>query len=259
DTSTIVTETCQITVPALARGYHVFNARLPQRPAPYSAVTAFLSIPDDMNLGNDTTSTFGTTYTDLAAMKIFVEENENSTCRTFLQVKNTGNLITSTPITVRATINGTSVSGTSNGNLYPGVSYTIEMGAVPKNSSHNYTGSGSVTIAYDNDPSNNQTTIVERSNYVGLPVVTADGLQLFQNSPNPFRESTEITFTLPANGDVRFFVINTLGEMVYQTTQFYTVGEHTVTLDKGMLTAGTYFYGIEFEGQRLMRKMILQK
>lgn len=259
DTSTLVTETCNITVPALARGYHVFNARLPQRPAPYSAVTAFLSIPNDMNLSNDTTNTFGTTYTDLAAVKIFVEENENSTCRTFLQVRNAGNLITSTPITVRATINGTTVSGTSNGHLYPGVNYNIEMGAVPKNSSHSYTGSGTVTIAFDNNQSNNQTTIVERSNYVGLPVVTADGLQLFQNSPNPFRESTEISFTLPANGDVRFFVINTLGEMVYQTTQFYAVGEHTITLDKGMLSAGTYFYGIEFEGQRLMRKMILQK
>jgi hypothetical protein len=100
---------------------------------------------------------------------------------------------------------------------------------------------------------------VERSNYVGLPVVDNSTLQLYQNSPNPFREATEIGFSLPNDGDVRFFVINTLGEMVYQNNAFYTAGEHTITLDKGKLSAGTYYYGIEFEGQRLMRKMIFQK
>lgn len=260
DTSTLVTETCNLTIPALGRGYHIFNAQMPQRPAAYSAVTAFLSISNDINTGNDTTSTFGSTFTDLEAVKVFVEENENPSCRVFLQVKNVGNLITSTPITLRAIINGTEVTGRSNSNLYPGVSYNLELsGQVPKSSSHQYSGSATVTIAYDNNTANNQTTVVERSNYVGLPVADNSTLQLYQNSPNPFREATEIGFSLPNDGDVRFFVINTLGEMVYQTNAFYAAGEHTITLDKGKLSAGTYYYGIEFEGQRLMRKMIFQK
>ncbi|MBR5027893.1 MAG: T9SS type A sorting domain-containing protein, partial [Bacteroidales bacterium] len=260
DTTTLVTETCQHVIPALSRGYHVFAAQIPQRSAPYSVVKAFINIQDDPNRSNDTTETFGSTFTDLEAVKVFVEENENPTCRVFLQVKNNGNLITTTPITLNATINGNSVTGTSNRNLYPGLYYNLEMsGQVPKNGGHQYSGTASVTIAYDNDHTNDQTSVVERSNYVGLPVATTDGLQLYQNTPNPFREFTGIGFTLPSDGDVRFFVINTLGEMVLQNSQFYTAGEHTITIDKGMLSAGTYFYGIEFEGQRLMRKMILQK
>lgn len=260
DTSTMVTETCYNVVPALQRGYHVFGARLPKRPADYSAVTAFVSLVGDINSSNDTTSHFGSTFTDLEAVKLMVEENENSTCRVFLQVKNVGNLITSTPITISGTVNGTPVSGSTNSNLYPGLSCNILLNnQISKSSSHQYTGSATVTIAYDADPTNNQTSLVERWNYVGMPLVENSDLQLFQNSPNPFRETTEISFSLPGDGDVRFFVINTLGEMVFQSSKFYTAGEHFITFDKGNLSAGAYFYGIEFQGQCLMRKMLLQK
>ena len=260
DTSTLITETCRVTIPALGRGYHVFNARLPQRPAPYFSLTAFLHIENDNNQSNDTTQTFGSSFTDLAATKVLVEENENTTCRVFLQVKNMGNLITSTPITATATVNGSSVAGTSNGNFYPGVSYNIEIGSVPKSSSHQYLGTGSVNIAYDSDPTNNQTSVVERSNYVGLPIAISDDLQLYQNNPNPFEEYTAISFSLPSDGDVRFFIVNSLGEMVFQSKQSYTQGEHSIKLDKGKLpAAGTYFYGIEFKNRRLLRKMIFQK
>lgn len=260
DTSTLVTETCYTVIPALSRGYHVFNARLPQRPAPYSVVRAFLSVENDYNTSNDTTETFGTTFTDMAAVKALVEENENSSCRVFVQVKNMGNLITTTPITVRANINGTTLTGTSNSNMYPGLVYNIEMNSqVSKNSNHQYTGTASVSIAYDADPSNNQTSVVERSNFVGLPVAENAKLQLYQNYPNPFYETTGISLSIPADGNVRFFVINSLGEMVYQSDKFFTKGENTITFDKGNLSAGTYFYGIEFEGQRLMRKMIFRK
>ena len=260
DTSTTVTETCTTVIPALERGYHVFSAQLPQRPSPYTSVTAFLHIENDRDASNDTTQSFGTTFTDLEAVKVMVQENENTSCSVFLQVKNTGNLITTTPISYTATINGTTVSGSTNRNLYPGVSYNLEMNSqVPKSSNHQYMGSATVTIAYDNNPNNNQTTLVERWNYVGLPTADNNDLQLLQNWPNPFFENTEISFVLPHSGEVRFFVINTLGEMVYQTTGTFAQGKNSITIDKGNLSGGTYFYGIEFDGQRLMKKMIFQK
>ena len=256
----MVSETCTNIIPALSRGYHVFNAKLPKRPAPYSVVKAFISIDNDSDPSNDTTETFGTTFTDLAAEKVLVEENENSQCRVFLKVKNTGNLITTSPVTVRAVINGTQLEGTRIDNLFPGLTYNILMSSqVPKNGNHQYSGTASVTIAYDNDPTNNQTSVVERSNYVGIPFAEAEELQLFQNMPNPFVESTDISFELPSAGKVRFFVINTLGEMVHQSDNYFEKGKHIIAFNKGNLTAGTYFYGIEFEGQRLMRKMILNK
>lgn len=260
DTSTLVTETCNLIIPALSRQHYIFNTRIPQRPAPYSSVKAFVHIANDQNASNDTTEAFGTTFTDMAAVKAIVEENESPTCRVFVQIRNMGNLITTTPILVRATINGTSLTGSTSGNLYPGHDYNLEMSEqLPKNGNHQYSGTASVTIAYDSDPTNNQTTVVERSNYVGLQLAEEEGLQLLQNYPNPFVESTDITFMLPAAGEVRFFLVNTLGEMVVQSTKLFERGKNTITVDKGKLAAGTYFYGIEFDGQRLMRKMILQK
>lgn len=257
DTSTLVTETCTNIIPALSRGYHIFNAQLPKRPAPYSVVKAFLTMPGDNNQTNDTTESFGTTYTDLKAVVVLVEENETESCRVFLQVENTGNLITSTPVNITATINGTTVTGTRNDPFYPGLTYNVEARTqIPKNGSHTYTGTGMVEIAYDADPTNDQTSYVERRNFVGLPVATSDELKLEQNFPNPFKGKTDIDFYMPEGGDVRFFVINSLGEMVYQHHESYAQGKHTITFDGKDLSAGTYFYGIETGEKRLMRKMI---
>ncbi len=257
DTSTLVTETCTNIIPALSRGYHIFNAQLPKRPAPYSVVKAFLTASGDNNQGNDTTESFGTTYTDLKAVVVLVEENETESCRVFLNVENTGNLITSTPVNISVTVNGTTVTGTRNDPFYPGQTYNVEARTmIPKNSSHTYTGTGKVEIAYDTDPTNDQTSYVERRNYVGLPALTADKLTLEQNCPNPFNGKTDIDFYLPESNNVRFFVINSLGEMVYEHQDSYAQGKHTISFDGNNLSAGTYFYGIEIGEKRLMRKMI---
>lgn len=111
----------------------------------------------------------------------------------------------------------------------------------------------------DTDPSNNQTTIVEVVNYFeGIPTADDGLFVLEQNYPNPFEGKTQIEFALPYGGSARFFVSDALGRTVYEHTATYDEGRHTITFDRNDLSAGVYYYGIEFDGERRMHKMILR-
>ena len=50
-----------------------------------------------------------------------------------------------------------------------------------------------------------------------------------------------------------------LGRLVHQSEQMYESGSHSVNFSDSKLTSGTYYYGIEKDGERLMRKMILKR
>ena len=50
-----------------------------------------------------------------------------------------------------------------------------------------------------------------------------------------------------------------LGRLVYQKVQDYSAGEQSVNFGEQGLTTGVYYYGIEMNGERLMRKMVMKK
>jgi hypothetical protein len=81
---------------------------------------------------------------------------------------------------------------------------------------------------------------------------------LEQNYPNPFDGSTRIEFVIPSSGQVRFFVNDVVGRQVYESTSLYSGGRNTISFNKGNLSSGVYYYGIEYNGQRRLRKMILK-
>ncbi|PTM20656.1 MAG: hypothetical protein DA446_02365 [Bacteroidetes bacterium] len=83
---------------------------------------------------------------------------------------------------------------------------------------------------------------------------------LFQNYPNPFNPTTQIDFSLPSPGEVKLSVFNTIGQEVQVLVQEQrTAGKHTATFDGSRLTSGVYFYRLEFEGQALVKKLMLVK
>ena len=60
-------------------------------------------------------------------------------------------------------------------------------------------------------------------------------------APNPFAQSTGISFTLPATSDVWMDVYNALGELVTTIDGgTMSAGRQSLTLDGSRLTAGTY-------------------
>ena len=91
-----------------------------------------------------------------------------------------------------------------------------------------------------------------------VPTVDEDGFVLEQNYPNPCDGTTRIEFALPYAGKARFFVNDVVGRQVYEQSAEYGQGRHSIDFSRGNLPAGIYYYGMEFDGQRRMHKMIIK-
>lgn len=83
---------------------------------------------------------------------------------------------------------------------------------------------------------------------------------LEQNFPNPFNPTTEISFALPVESNVRLAVYNIVGEEVATLVSgTLSAGVHKVEFSGADLTSGVYFYRLEANDFTTIRKMILMK
>lgn len=263
DTSTIYRQTFYRDMPlaALHSTCFVFDTLLPLRTAPYDQVVGFVHVDGDNDPSNDTTRTFSTQFVDIYVHKVQVEENREDTCHVRLEVENIGNLNYTRSTQIRVTINGTTLSETSNVELLPGrIQHLNFTGTIPKNAQRQYEGTGKITLSGDRNQTNNQTSIVEVVNYFeGIPLVEGEsGLALQQNYPNPYSGTTTVNFSLPTNANVRFFIMDMTGRICHQQTAHYDAGEHSIVIDGTDYASGVYFYGVESEGVVRMRKMVIR-
>ena len=262
--ATTVTETFGRSLPlaVLETSSYIFDATLPRRSGGYHNIKAFVHAEGDNDPTNDTTQVIATPEPDLEAVRITVEENSAADCRVFLTVRNAGNVsISNKPIHLSAVVNGTTLSTTVNSLILAGQSLRYEFPQhVDKSPTRTYLGSGVVTLSSDVNPDNNQTSIVQVVNYVeGTPSVDdRSELLLEQNRPNPYSDITTILFSLPEDADVRIFVVDIMGHLVKDFTQFFPAGHQSITLDMSGYRSGVYYYGIVAGGERRMRKMILR-
>ncbi|RMG63204.1 MAG: choice-of-anchor D domain-containing protein [Calditrichaeota bacterium] len=94
-------------------------------------------------------------------------------------------------------------------------------------------------------------------------VVLPTTLTLFQNYPNPFNPTTTIRFQVPEPMKVRVVVYNALGQLVRTLLdRQLTAGEYQVVWDGtseqgNAVPSGLYFYELQTERTRQIRKMIL--
>jgi len=88
---------------------------------------------------------------------------------------------------------------------------------------------------------------------------------LEQNYPNPFNPITEIRYALPVNSRVQLEVYNVLGQRVRTLVdERRPAGIHVVAWDARdddghTLPTGVYVYGIEVDGVREMKKLLVLK
>ena len=79
---------------------------------------------------------------------------------------------------------------------------------------------------------------------------------LYQNEPNPSRQTTEIRFYIPERINVELYVYNVLGEKIETLiTCVMPAGENIVEFKTKDFPAGTYFYTLltrEFIGTKVM-------
>ncbi len=265
DTTTMVRETYYraLPLPALQSSFYTFNTQLITRTSGYDYVNAYVHVIGDNDSSNDTTDVRSEAFTDLEVLKVLVEENAGNDCRVFLEMRNNGNTaLNGRQLKMRAVINGgDSIKTNISRDVLAEEVFHLQLNRrIPKSPTRQYVGTGWVLyISGDANPDNDQTNIVEVINYAeGTPTVNGDNFVLEQNYPNPFTQQTTIPFTLPNAARVNFFVMDAMGHIVHRDEQFYQAGDQIITIDMEDYSAGVYYYGIEVDGQRQMRKMILR-
>ena len=113
---------------------------------------------------------------------------------------------------------------------------------------------GNTILPNDMVPSNDQICKVT----TGVSEMDKSEFVLNQNRPNPFNNSTVISYTLPKPGDVQFRVMNVLGEIVFEDIHYNVTGKYARTYNFSHLSPGIYYYSIQFEGKMIAKKMIIR-
>jgi hypothetical protein len=83
---------------------------------------------------------------------------------------------------------------------------------------------------------------------------------LSQNVPNPFSNTTVISYRLAGSGGVKLCVYNVLGQLIATLADdFESKGEHQVTFNAGGLPNGIYYYRLLATDGTVSRQMVLKK
>ena len=76
------------------------------------------------------------------------------------------------------------------------------------------------------------------------------GYTLAQNNPNPFANSTQVTYTLPESGNVSITVKNMLGRQVLKVNRIeQNAGKYSITMDFSKYPDGIYFISLVVDGK----------
>lgn len=82
---------------------------------------------------------------------------------------------------------------------------------------------------------------------------------LYQNTPNPFSNETEITFEIPEAGIVTTTVYDVTGKVIALESSDFEKGRNSVKMSRNDLNniSGVLYYKVEFNGNVAIKKMIL--
>lgn len=98
--------------------------------------------------------------------------------------------------------------------------------------------------------------------YIGINQISTEVPEkfiLYQNYPNPFNPATKIKFDLPRSGSLKFKVYDVLGKVIYSLNENKDAGTYELTFNGNEFASGIYYYSIESNGSRDVKKMVLLK
>jgi len=91
----------------------------------------------------------------------------------------------------------------------------------------------------------------------GIEETSNNGFELFQNSPNPFVNTTEISFSSEANTTYNVEVFNMIGKVLYKDVVKASRGINKFNFSATDLPQGIYFYKISNGIHTSTRRMIV--
>jgi hypothetical protein len=94
---------------------------------------------------------------------------------------------------------------------------------------------------------------------VSVPVNNQDLWAVGQNIPNPVQALTSIPFSIPEDGTVRFTLMSVNGQVLYMEDIQAKSGSHIYDFNTLQLSNGIYYYSMEYVGQKIVKKMTVQK
>ena len=96
--------------------------------------------------------------------------------------------------------------------------------------------------------------------FTGAKDVLSSGYELFQNTPNPFSETTSIGFMLPIDTEATISIYDVTGKLVKEYSGSFAKGLNTIDVDKAQLNAaGVLYYTLDTEEFTSTRRMVLIK
>ena len=83
---------------------------------------------------------------------------------------------------------------------------------------------------------------------------------LYQNTPNPWTESTDISFKIPIDSEVTINISSINGQRIKTFNGYYESGIHSLILnDQDLMRSGVYYYEMRCRNYVVLEKMILLK
>jgi len=95
-------------------------------------------------------------------------------------------------------------------------------------------------------------------NNAGLVTTTGGEFALFQNTPNPYSETTNVGFNLPEATTATLRIYDVSGKTLKVITANYARGYNEVTINRNDLgAAGVLYYQLDTDADSAVKKMII--
>jgi hypothetical protein len=120
-------------------------------------------------------------------------------------------------------------------------------------------GTAIISVKAVNECGISDATILNVKSSVGMNEKEGINWSLGQNIPNPAIASALIPYSIPQEGKVIFNVMSINGQVLYTKHLQATAGSHLMEIDLNTLSVGIYYYSMEYQGQRIVKKMTIEK
>ena len=98
----------------------------------------------------------------------------------------------------------------------------------------------------------------EQMSKVVQVVFDGPSLELKQNRPNPFSNTTAIDMVIPKSGRVQLVLYDQFGRVIQQLMDEYkSPGTYSIIVNRNGMSSGIYYYKMNALGQTIMRKMVV--